>query len=177
MSATERLRAEHEEILRALQVLEKVAGEVKAEPAKAKARAEAIVGYLSGFADELHHTKEERLLFPALHQAGLPKEGGPIAVMLTEHDQGRALVAEMRAALGHLDSRAEAFASAAASFGSLLHNHIAKENGILFPMADRVLQPAKAQQIARDIAAYDDAEREAHAAHRAALSRLERRPV
>ena len=51
------------------------------------------------FADACHHGKEEDLLFTELEAQGMPRDAGPIAVMLDEHAQGRALVRTMAAAL------------------------------------------------------------------------------
>ena len=70
--------------------------------------------------------------------AGLPNEGGPIPVMLHDHEEGRALVAAMdRASRPALD--APAFARAARIYAAHLRTHIGKENEVLFPMADRIV--------------------------------------
>src|SRR4030065_429878 len=58
--------------------------------------------FIKGFADGCHHKKEEGVLFPAMQAAGVPSEGGPISVMLAEHEQGRRLTAGMRAAAERL---------------------------------------------------------------------------
>ena len=46
--------------------------------------------FIKTFADSCHHAKEEDLLFPAMGEAGFPSRGGPVGVMLMEHEQGRA---------------------------------------------------------------------------------------
>lgn len=51
-----------------------------------------IVQFFQVFADKCHHGKEENLLFPELERSGSPKERGPIAVMLAEHEQGQSFV-------------------------------------------------------------------------------------
>ncbi|HEY6103772.1 MAG TPA: hemerythrin domain-containing protein [bacterium] len=82
--------------------------------------------------------KEERCLFPALAKAGVPEAGGPVAVMLEEHDRGRALLRVMES--GAAADRARA----AREYVGLLREHIDKENGVLFPLADAVLDdPAR----------------------------------
>src|SRR3990167_471143 len=45
--------------------------------------------FIAGFADGCHHRKEEGVLFGAMVAAGMPQDGGPIAVMLMEHEEGR----------------------------------------------------------------------------------------
>ena len=54
--------------------------------------------FIKGFVDGCHHKKEEGALFPAMQAAGIPGEGGPVGVMLTEHEEGRQLTSLMRAA-------------------------------------------------------------------------------
>ncbi|MGD0266766.1 MAG: hemerythrin domain-containing protein, partial [Candidatus Methylomirabilota bacterium] len=38
---------------------------------------------------QCHHGKEENLLFKTMVDRGFPRQGGPIAVMLHEHETGR----------------------------------------------------------------------------------------
>jgi hemerythrin-like domain-containing protein len=139
--ATQILMAEHEVILTVLDCLEQLVRD-PAAPLDQRAASE-ILDFLGNFADRCHHGKEEECLFPALTRKGLPREVGPVAVMLAEHDQGRAMVRGMREALSALAqgrSRArDEFAAHARGYVALLRDHIAKENGVLFPMADGML--------------------------------------
>jgi hemerythrin-like domain-containing protein len=110
--------------------------------------------FLKGFADGCHHKKEENVLFVALMAHGLPRQGGPVQVMLAEHEQGRRTVAQMREAAqlwdgGDQSARAEVI-SAATNYVTLLRNHIYKENNILFPMADQVIPASEQDQIVQD---------------------------
>ncbi len=103
--------------------------------------ASTIVDFVRFYADGLHHVKEERVLFPAMIEAGLPHRGGPITVMLNEHELGRRHVGAMVNALPALQTSAGrvAFALAARHFADLLEPHIAKENNVLFTMAEGLL--------------------------------------
>jgi hemerythrin-like domain-containing protein len=95
MQATQVLRDEHEGILAMLAVVEAAAlrlREGKSIPPDLMTNA---VGFFRNFADRCHHSKEEDELFPKMVEHGIPKEGGPIGVMLMEHDQGRAFVRGM----------------------------------------------------------------------------------
>ena len=99
--------------------------------------------FFRGFADQCHHFKEEKLLFPAMEEHGIPREGGPIGMMLQEHEEGRAHVKAMAAALGQLSTEPGAahdtLLSHARAYVTLLREHIQKEDDILFRMADEVI--------------------------------------
>ena len=56
---------------------------------------EFIVTFIREFADGCHHAKEEGLLFPKLVAKGIPKDHGPIGMMLMEHEEGRNFVKGM----------------------------------------------------------------------------------
>ena len=141
---TQMLREEHRVILRALAVLEAGAERLAGGGALAEGWWEQAIEWLRAFADRNHHAKEERYLFPALAQAGVPAEGGPVAVMLAEHVEGRALIAAMASA----DPRGRP--GAARRYIRLLRDHIDKENGVLFPLADAVIEPQAQQALARE---------------------------
>ena len=139
---TQVLMAEHEMIMQALDALEKKVATVQAGGAPDRAYFEKVVEFLRGFADKCHHGKEEELLFKRMVERGFPLQGGPIAVMLHEHEMGRTFIkgiAEGAAKIGTDPVAAKQIAENAKGYVELLRNHIGKENNVLFPMADRVL--------------------------------------
>ncbi len=141
--ATQELRDEHEGIKVAIAVLDRLADDLEAGRTVEADDLDGLVDFIKTFADRCHHGKEEDLLFPALEKVGIPREGGPIGVMLTEHKCGREFVRGMADALpgireGDPDAR-KAFASAAHGYVQLLTEHIEKENNILFCMAEQHL--------------------------------------
>lgn len=73
-------------------------------------------------------------------------------MMLSEHEQGRALIREMRAAgeayQAGLEGAGGRWARAARSYAGLLRAHIEKENNVLFVMAERVLTPNEQADLA-----------------------------
>ncbi|HEV8616799.1 MAG TPA: hemerythrin domain-containing protein [Methylomirabilota bacterium] len=134
MTPTDVLRDEHRVILRALELLERATAREPADAWWAD-----VVAWLRAFADRNHHAKEEAALFPAMVKAGVPSENGPIAIMLEEHAEGRRLVATIGSATGGARARA------GRAYVALLRAHIDKENAIVFPLADAVLDaPADA---------------------------------
>ncbi len=74
--------------------------------------------------------------------------------MLGEHETGRAEIRAMDEALGRYragDSAALSdLAGAARRYIALLRQHIAKEDQVLFQMADRVLSPEEQVQLTAD---------------------------
>jgi hemerythrin-like domain-containing protein len=143
MRTTEILMSEHRVIEQVLACLDEVADDAHAKGAIDVASARDIVSFLKTFADRCHHMKEEDRLFPAMEACGLPREAGPTAVMRQEHEMGRGHVRAMDAAITafeHGDANAAGrYAYEARSFIELLREHIAKEDQVLFPMADRML--------------------------------------
>lgn len=137
MRAIEILKKEHRTIERGLELLEKAAERPESEDAL-----QALLEFLSEFADRRHHAKEEDILFAALEKQGMPREGGPIFVMLEEHQIGRSLRKQMAEALSRFsagDGGQEGFVRAARSFVMLLRQHIEKEDNILYPLAENLL--------------------------------------
>ena len=145
MNATDILRSEHETILDVLAALEWISG--PGVPELDLTSAQEALDFLRGFGDRCHHGKEEQLFFPALAARGLPRNVGPLAVMASEHDEGRALLTRMADALAEaMQSKPGAparFRSAAMTYVALLRDHIDKENGVLFPMGDGMLSGAE----------------------------------
>ncbi len=110
-----------------------------------------IIDFLRNFADKCHHAKEEKILFPALEHAGVQREGGPIGVMLHEHEMGRNFTNGMDAALNKNKSDTGSgltqFVKNAKDYIELLSAHIEKENNVLFVMADQKLSSSTQKEI------------------------------
>lgn len=131
------LTHEHDAILSALRTLERMAERSQRNELAPGDLAE-FLGFLREFVDQCHHGKEEGLLFPAMAKAGLAEHGGFIDELLAEHAQGRALVQAMAQA-GTPTINAAELTAAATAYAEHLRAHIAKENDVLFPMAERLL--------------------------------------
>lgn len=85
---------------------------------------------------ESHFNYEENVLFPAL-EAAAESADGPTSVMRNEHAQMRAFFGDLRHAVEKHD--AHLLADAAETLLLLMQQHNAKEETVLFPMADRML--------------------------------------
>lgn len=147
LSATHSLREEHQLILKVLGAFERVMDKMP-DPEERPDRRDIVaiddcLTFFRLFADACHHGQEEDILFEELVDRGMPREVGPIAVMLVEHEQGRALVCAMTAALKRTkDGDADAWSvleRSSRDYVALLRGHIMKEDGVLFEMADRLI--------------------------------------
>lgn len=158
MESTGRLSQEHQTILRAVDALSAFAEEVRRGGGD-REELFRFLTFIRDYADGLHHGKEEEVLFPAMVEAGFPKEGGPIAVMLREHDIGREHVATLLGLAGTRvpwtpEDREEIYL-AARGYADLLQAHIRKEDEVLYPMAERRLDPELQERVDRRCAALD----------------------
>jgi hemerythrin-like domain-containing protein len=152
MKATDDLRAEHRGIERMLAITEKAAQRLEAGKDVPSQVFVNAADFFRNFADKCHHGKEENELFPALEKAGIPRQGGPIGVMLSEHEQGRAYLKAMASAAerfaGQDASARKQLIDAARGYAGVLRAHIYKEDNILFPMADSAIPSAEAARLA-----------------------------
>jgi hemerythrin-like domain-containing protein len=135
--ATQDLRNEHDAILHVLTILDKMLSSSTKSEAENLQFGNELVNFLKIFADKCHHGKEENILFIELENKGVPNEGGPIGAMLQEHQQGREFIALMNKSLESKDLAN--FKNNAIKYRDLLRSHIAKENNVLFLMADKLL--------------------------------------
>jgi hypothetical protein len=152
------LVAEHELIERAMAVLRQNLERVST-PAFHLLQTARALDFLLEFGDKIHNLKEERHLFPLMIARGLPAEGGPIAVMLSEHHAERELLAAMQRRLSAWDTlgagERRAFAQEGVAYLQVRAEHIWKENDVLYMMARRFLTPADAAGLLEAFAAVD----------------------
>jgi hemerythrin-like domain-containing protein len=139
MQATAVLKAEHDVIERVLTMLEFAVVRLHEKRTVPEGFPAWSLEFFRHFADHCHHGKEEDILFPLLQERGIPVEGGPIGVMLAEHERGRDCVRRMESAVARGSKGDEDFCTAASEYACLLRQHIFKENNVLFPMADNCL--------------------------------------
>lgn len=142
-NVTQTLVDEHTLILRMIALLEQNA------PRTAAGQYTNWQFYLDGidfirqYADRFHHAKEEDVLFEALVANGMPREHSPVAAMLMEHDLGRSHVRQLEEAVREAQAgrsdRYPVIAEHALAYAELLKDHIAKEDTVLYPLAERVL--------------------------------------
>ena len=130
MKATEILIREHDLILRGIGVLDAMARLANPDAVPAD-DARAIIEFIRN-SPTVPPRQGGRGPLPGHEAFGIPKQGGPIGMMLMEHDQGRAASGRWtkpcRIRTG--PAALEAFAGAAFEYTTLLSNHIFKENNV-----------------------------------------------
>jgi Fe-S cluster biogenesis protein NfuA/hemerythrin-like domain-containing protein len=156
--ATLALRRDHQETLAMLAELERAAaslpeaGPVPAAALEAIDRAEAFVAKDLA----LHFRLEDEVLFPML---GLPNDVGPLAQMAYEHEMIGILAAAFHGACAAVragpmpePTSVRKLRRIVADLSMLLREHIGKEDGILFPYADRHLEAVEAGRLSARMA-------------------------
>ncbi|MEW6187003.1 MAG: hemerythrin domain-containing protein [Thermodesulfobacteriota bacterium] len=150
------LMDEHQVILKVLGSMETMINALEKGERVERDTVKKYAEFLRNFADKCHHGKEEDRLFVKMNDFGIPRGDGPLAVMLYEHDAGRAHVRALLAIgekSGPLTSeeRKEVIEHAR-DFSDLLQNHIMKEDRILYPMAEKAIPGQELEKL------YDDFE-------------------
>jgi hemerythrin-like domain-containing protein len=153
MKPTDTLKHEHQVILVVLDAAEREAQGLQEGGALDAGRVADMVDFFRTFADRFHHAKEETHLFARMHDRGMSLESGPLAVMLHEHVEGRRRVTAVADALPAARSGDPAAIASIVThllgFVQLLRAHIAKEDGVLFPMTDQLLAPQDQEELAQ----------------------------
>jgi hemerythrin-like domain-containing protein len=150
LSPTDILRREHRLILQGLASVESLEAECRETRRLDPAWARAILSFLQGFVDRVHHAKEEELLFSALGRissdgaaAAQDGLGDVVASCLAKHRQGRIHLEGMRLALTAVEARSDAavnrFAVHAILYATILREHIQEEEERAFPRLERIL--------------------------------------
>jgi uncharacterized protein len=132
---------------------------LQAEEAPAPALVAKVLDFFVAYVDQTHNQKEERHLFPLIEKRGVPRSGGPLAVMLGEHERSRVLLEEWRplaeAYIGGDRSSLAALKDVFSQYAELLKGHFWKENDILYPLALRVMSDADNEAVVSGIAALE----------------------
>jgi hemerythrin-like domain-containing protein len=154
MLATDILSSEHRVIERVIAALEKAAAGLESGKTVRPGFFLDAADFIKGFADGCHHRKEEGVLFVRMADSGMPVEGGPVGVMLHEHEMGRTFNRGMRDAAQMLEAGDASASSSviynARGYAQLLKQHIFKEDHILFPMASQVIPYDQQPQVVED---------------------------
>ena len=116
----------------------------QAETSASQGQWEDAIKYFQDFHDglERHLQMEETILFPEFER--IPgNTAGPTSMMRMEHQQMRLVTERMSYAVGQHDE--DDFLGHAETLNILMQQHNLKEENILYPMIDNVLQQGRAE--------------------------------
>lgn len=129
------LRREHELIERVLGAMRTFVEQLVRGEAE-RADLDRFIAFFEGYAGAFHHEREEEILIPALVDgAGLPRDRGPLGVILEDHASLAAILARMKA-----EADALAIRELAIRYSHVLWAHIDVENSVLFPESENQLR-------------------------------------
>lgn len=130
MDPIEQLKEEHKNILRGVNLLEKTAN-ILMLGGSVKGEIELLIQFFSGYADQGHHAKEEKILFERLYAKDdtLRLDTSPLAVLRVQHIESRALVKNLR----KIDARFDGYVL---DYADLLRRHINIEDEIFPTLAE-----------------------------------------
>jgi hemerythrin-like domain-containing protein len=164
MKTTELLSAEHRLIERVLYSLETATWLLSLEETVQPEFFLEAADFITGFTDEVHHKKEEDLLFKKLIENGINKEGNYITPMVHEHEMARAYNRDMRLASERLEIGDRTVRPAvlhnARHYTSLLRHHIGAEDQFIYPLADHFLPLEQQEALWQEVLTFDQSDKE-----------------
>lgn len=121
---------------------------------------ENAVLFAREFVDGYHHFKEEHQMFVMLAQRVKGKYDAPIEALRYQHERGRALVTVMADAIAGYHRGEERaileMLESVAAFGSLLRQHINREDSVFYPMAKKELSKEDQERLAEEFRRADE---------------------
>jgi len=147
MSPTESLKKDHaliEKMINALQTISSLLNNGKQIPESILNQA---IDFSINFTNTCHHGKEEESLFPTLENKGMPREGGPIARMLYEHEITKNLAESIVKSTNTYISTGnyKELVKDIDNYVQHVSLHLSNENQKLFAIADIILKDQENQ--------------------------------
>jgi len=145
MTAIQKIHEEHRSIAAVLHALKSLARD--AQDARVKPRFEvfhAILHYIDEYPEQLHHPKEDDVLFPIV-AARATQARKLIDSLRAEHKEGARLIRELERSLVLFEDSwpagAPKFLQAVDGYAEFHWRHMRKEEEELLPLAERHLSP------------------------------------
>jgi hemerythrin-like domain-containing protein len=147
MSPTESLRKDHALIAKMINALQTISSLLSNGKQIPKSILNQAIDFSINFTNTCHHGKEEESLFPTLENNGMPREGGPIARMLYEHQITKNLAESIIKSTKNYISYGD-YKELVKDIDNYVQHvslHLSKENQRLFAMADIILKDQENQ--------------------------------
>ncbi|MEK6859711.1 MAG: hemerythrin domain-containing protein [Nanoarchaeota archaeon] len=131
------LSEEHVNILKVIEILERECDLLEKGKNIDKEFFLEVIDFIKNYADKFHHAKEEDILFKEFCKKESELHCNPVEQMLHEHDMGRNFVKGISEGLE--ENNKEKIIENSIGYCRLLKDHIFKEDNILYPMTDEVI--------------------------------------
>jgi hemerythrin-like domain-containing protein len=119
----------------------------------------SLVYYIDAVPEELHHPKEEQVLFMAIRRRTRDIDG-VLDDLARQHSQTRRLLDRLSTLLGRVEARAPGaeygFAEGVARYADFHAKHMALEEDVVIPCAERSLTPGDWDDVAAAFSANRD---------------------
>ena len=159
MSYLDHLKQDHEDIQTVLAIMAEMSNRLGSESEVDPADLVKVVTYLDEFVLRGHLAKEERFLYPAVAETGLPADSGPLAVMIAEHQMAGNFLAGLREAAGRWapgdEDTQRIIGEYARNFALLLAQHMEEEEQVVYPMAEQRLSSQMKGQLEDAFRSYE----------------------
>ncbi len=157
MESIKLLEAEHQNVLRLCKIIRQMLENVVVDAATLNVEdMNLAIDIIQNYTDAHHHGKEEEILFKyMLDELGGPGEKIVRNGMLVEHEMSRHHVRGWKENLENYESEPKtsylvAIIGHAFSYADLLENHIEREDGVVYPFAERSLSDEAKQKVEQE---------------------------
>ena len=148
MSATNQLRADHDQVRRLEKIVAKCADEIYKGTEIPFSDLEKITVIISEFVDTIHHSREEDSYFPCVASYDNLKE--EIRKFMIEHEFGRRIASSIAKHLNRWkngENAREPVARFLRTYAIYLNDHLAKEDKFFDEASSNVLSPEEEQEM------------------------------
>jgi branched-chain amino acid transport system ATP-binding protein len=155
MACTDRLRHDHEGVGEAAEVATGIAVTlVQGRPVPAE-DLRALVEYAEGFIEQVHHRREEEVLFPIV-ATRLPHLAAEVERLKRDHVRGRELIEAVSSTRGDLVRQGDLLSK----WSRLVRAHTREEERFLLPIVERTLSSEACLRVKTGLARMDRPGRE-----------------
>lgn len=136
---------EHEIIVSATDLAKQADQLIETDPANYETVIRKLISFFRLYADQYHHYKEERILFPEMNKKNELLEDGVIKEMMENHEDFRSMIKGVEFFLDRRDytkARQQLHI-----YTEALLDHIAVENDEVFQMAETLMNAAELEKM------------------------------
>ena len=151
MKPTDNLITEHKEICELLNIMSVIAENIKSKDVFYPNDVDEIIDSMIILLDKSHHGKEEDVFYPELILSGILKEKAPLSINNNEHMLAKRYLNEISSCVVNckigIDFSGELLADSLTNCVDVIHNHIQREEEIVFPLANEAFSIEKQNEI------------------------------